>query len=59
MIPTLTAPAQWRQVDLLSDLHLGPDTPGTFARLEKHLAQTPADAVLLLGDVFEVWVGDD
>ncbi|HEY9109986.1 MAG TPA: UDP-2,3-diacylglucosamine diphosphatase [Roseateles sp.] len=59
MIHTLTAPAQWRQVDLLSDLHLGPDTPGTLARLERHLARTPADAVLLLGDIFEVWVGDD
>ncbi|WP_457447341.1 UDP-2,3-diacylglucosamine diphosphatase [Roseateles sp. P5_E4] len=59
MIHTLTAPAQWRQIDLLSDLHLGPDTPGTLARLEQHLAQTPAQAVLLLGDIFEVWVGDD
>ncbi|MCY4747263.1 UDP-2,3-diacylglucosamine diphosphatase [Pelomonas sp. UHG3] len=53
------APAQWQQVDLLSDLHLGPDTPGTLARLEAHLARTTADAVLLLGDIFEVWVGDD
>ncbi|MEO6280119.1 UDP-2,3-diacylglucosamine diphosphatase [Roseateles sp.] len=59
MIHTLTAPVQWRQVDLLSDLHLGPDTPGTLARLEQHLAETPAQAVLLLGDIFEVWVGDD
>ena len=59
MIHTLTAPVRWQQVDLLSDLHLGPDTPGTLARLERHLAETPADAVLLLGDIFEVWVGDD
>ena len=59
MIHTLTAPAQWQQVDLLSDLHLGPDTPGTLARLQQHLAHTPAQAVLLLGDIFEVWVGDD
>lgn len=59
MIHTLTAPVQWRQVDLLSDLHLGPDTPGTLARLESHLARTSADAVVLLGDIFEVWVGDD
>lgn len=59
MIHTLTAPAQWQQVDLLSDLHLGPDTPGTLARLERYVAETPADAVLLLGDIFEVWVGDD
>jgi UDP-2,3-diacylglucosamine hydrolase len=59
LIHTLTAPAHWQQVDLLSDLHLGPDTPGTLARLERHLAETPAQAVLLLGDIFEVWVGDD
>lgn len=59
MIHTLTAPAHWRQVDLLSDLHLGPDTPGTVTRLERHLGETPAQAVLLLGDIFEVWVGDD
>ncbi|MCE4553595.1 UDP-2,3-diacylglucosamine diphosphatase [Pelomonas cellulosilytica] len=59
MIHTLTAPAHWQQVDLLSDLHLGPDTPRTLARLDRHLAETPAQAVLLLGDIFEVWVGDD
>lgn len=59
MIHTLTAPGAWQQIDLLSDLHLGPDTPGTLARLEAHLAETPAQAVLLLGDIFEVWVGDD
>lgn len=59
MIYTLAAPASWEQIDLLSDLHLGPDTPGTLARLERHLAETPARAVLMLGDIFEVWVGDD
>lgn len=59
MIPTLAAPADWVYIDLLSDLHLGPGTPGTLARLGRHLAETPAQAVLLLGDIFEVWVGDD
>jgi len=59
LIPRLAAPAHWEHIDLLSDLHLGPATPGTLARLEHHLAQTPAQAVLLLGDIFEVWVGDD
>lgn len=59
MIHALTAPASWEQVDLLSDLHLGPDTPATLERLARHLAETPAQAVLLLGDIFEVWVGDD
>lgn len=59
MISTLAAPADWVHIDLLSDLHLGPATPGTLARLARHLAETPAQAVLLLGDIFEVWVGDD
>lgn len=59
MIHTFAAPGRWQQVDLLSDLHLGPDTPATLARLRRHLADTPAQAVLLLGDIFEVWVGDD
>lgn len=59
MIPTLAAPADWVHIDLLSDLHLGPGTPGTLARLARHLDDTPAQAVLLLGDIFEVWVGDD
>ncbi len=59
VISTLTAPPVWQQIDLLSDLHLGPDTPATLARLARHLAETPAQAVFLLGDIFEVWVGDD
>lgn len=59
MIPVLAAPAHWVHIDLLSDLHLGPGTPATLARLARHLAKTPAQAVFLLGDIFEVWVGDD
>lgn len=31
----------------------------TLAALQAHLRSTPADAVVLLGDIFEVWVGDD
>jgi UDP-2,3-diacylglucosamine hydrolase len=59
LIPILQAQAHWQQIDLLSDLHLGPDTPQTVARLATHLAETPAQAVIFLGDIFEVWVGDD
>lgn len=49
----------WRCVDLLSDQHLQASEPGTFACWRDFLARSPADAVFLLGDVFEVWVGDD
>ncbi|MDN3922029.1 UDP-2,3-diacylglucosamine diphosphatase [Roseateles violae] len=55
----LRAPADWRRIDLLSDLHLSPDTPATFEALARHLGETAAEAVFLLGDIFEVWVGDD
>jgi UDP-2,3-diacylglucosamine hydrolase len=52
-------PAHWQAVDLVSDLHLGATTPRTTAAVLHHLAHTDADAVLMLGDVFEVWIGDD
>ena len=56
---TLEAPAHWQAVDLISDLHLQASEPGTFEAWCAHMLSTTADAVLLLGDVFEVWVGDD
>lgn len=56
---TFNAPASWQAVDLISDLHLQASEPATFEAWRAHMAATTADAVLLLGDVFEVWVGDD
>ena len=53
------APAGWRTIDFLSDLHLSEATPRTFEALARHLRGTGADAVFILGDLFEVWVGDD
>jgi UDP-2,3-diacylglucosamine hydrolase len=52
-------PASWQRIDLISDLHLAPDTPLTVAAWERYLLTTPADAVIMLGDLFETWVGDD
>jgi len=49
----------WRQVDFVSDLHLHAGDPATLAAWGRYLAQTPADAVFILGDLFEVWPGDD
>jgi UDP-2,3-diacylglucosamine hydrolase len=48
-----------RAVDFISDLHLSEGLPATFAAWELYLARTSADAVFILGDLFEVWVGDD
>jgi UDP-2,3-diacylglucosamine hydrolase len=56
---TVAAPAAWRTVDFISDLHLQAEDPATVAAFAAYLRQTPADAVFLLGDIFEVWIGDD
>lgn len=55
----LVAPADWTAVDLISDLHLSVQTPRTFEAWATHLRSTPASAVIILGDLFEVWIGDD
>jgi UDP-2,3-diacylglucosamine hydrolase len=55
----LEAAPQWRAIDFISDLHLASDTPRTFEAFTEFLRCTAADAVLILGDLFEVWVGDD
>ncbi len=57
--PLLEAPAHWRAVDFISDLHLQAAEPATAAAWKRYMAQTPADAIVILGDLFEVWVGDD
>ncbi|RUP27577.1 MAG: UDP-2,3-diacylglucosamine diphosphatase [Curvibacter sp.] len=58
-IAELEAAANWRTVDFISDLHLHEAEPATFEAWRQHLQHTEADAVFLLGDIFEVWVGDD
>ena len=55
----LQAPAPWQAVDLISDLHLQASEPQTFDAWRCFMAGTRADAVLILGDLFEVWIGDD
>ena len=55
----ICAPPAWVQIDFLSDLHLSQDTPATFDAFAAHLRYTSAQAVFMLGDIFEVWVGDD
>ncbi len=55
----LQAPAHWRVVDFISDLHLQASEPQTVQAWRDYLTGCPADAVFMLGDIFEVWVGDD
>lgn len=55
----IQAAAGWRAIDFISDLHLTESMPRTFEAWAAHMVHTDADAVVLLGDVFEVWVGDE
>ena len=55
----LKVPGHWRTLDFISDIHLEAQSPQTHAAWATYLATTPADAVFILGDLFEVWVGDD
>ncbi len=55
----LPAPPHWRTLDFISDLHLQASEPATLAAWRQYLQATPADALFILGDLFEVWVGDD
>ena len=57
--PEFHADARWQRIDFISDLHLSADTPRTYEAWASYLRDTPADAVFILGDLFEVWVGDD
>lgn len=53
------AAPHWRGIELLSDLHLGEHTPATACALAGHLAASDADLIVLMGDLFEVWIGDE
>ncbi|MBU1441170.1 MAG: UDP-2,3-diacylglucosamine diphosphatase, partial [Gammaproteobacteria bacterium] len=55
----IVAPEAWRTVDLLSDLHLQASEPATVDVWQAYMESTPAEAVFILGDLFEVWPGDD
>ncbi len=55
----LLAPPGWRTADFISDLHLQASDAATFDTWRRYMQSTTADAVFILGDLFEVWVGDD
>ncbi len=59
MAPVLQAPASWRTLDFLSDVHLHASEAATFHGWQRYMASTPCDALFILGDLFEVWAGDD
>ena len=53
------APPHWRAIEMLSDVHLQPEAPRTFDAWRTQMLRSDADAVFILGDLFEAWVGDD
>ena len=57
-LPAIDA-AAWHCIDFISDLHLCEQQPHTFEAWRQYLHTTPAQALFILGDLFEVWVGDD
>jgi UDP-2,3-diacylglucosamine hydrolase len=57
--PVVNAPSCWRTIDLMADLHLQDSDVATFTAWQHYMASTQADALFILGDLFEVWVGDD
>ncbi|MBC5768255.1 UDP-2,3-diacylglucosamine diphosphatase [Ramlibacter albus] len=57
--PELHAPDAWRSLDFISDLHLQAAQPATFEAWRRFMVACDADALFILGDLFEAWVGDD
>ena len=55
----IIAPVHWKCIDFISDLHLQADDTATFQGWSQYMRTSPADALFILGDLFEVWVGDD
>jgi UDP-2,3-diacylglucosamine hydrolase len=55
----LCADASWQAIDFISDLHLCEALPRTFEAWAAHMRHTPAQAIFILGDLFEFWHGDD
>jgi UDP-2,3-diacylglucosamine hydrolase len=53
------APPNWQVIELLSDVHLQPEAPRTFDAWRTQMLGGDADALFILGDLFEAWVGDD
>jgi UDP-2,3-diacylglucosamine hydrolase len=58
-IAELQAPPTWRTVEFISDLHLQAEEPQNFDAWRTYMGSSAADAIFILGDLFEVWVGDD
>ena len=59
LLDAVQAPGHWCTVDFISDLHLQASEPATFDAWRTYMQHASCDALFILGDLFEVWVGDD
>lgn len=53
------APERWQAIDFISDLHLSAALPRTVEAWAAYMHGTVADAVVILGDLFDFWPGSD
>ncbi len=53
------AAPEWERVEFISDLHLRPEDPSTASAWLHYLEHGRFDALFILGDLFELWFGDD
>lgn len=59
LVQRIDVPAHWRRIDFVSDLHLHAADGATVEAWHQYLAGHGADALFILGDLFEAWIGDD
>ena len=52
-------PSHWHHLTFWSDVHLHAEAPDTHRAWARALSALSTDALFILGDLFEVWVGDD
>lgn len=57
--PVLKLPSAWSRLEFISDIHLHEEDEAIFQAWRCYLLQSTASAIFILGDFFEVWVGDD
>ena len=50
---------EWSCIDFISDIHLSAQSHDLMRGLETYLKRTEAHAVFILGDLLELWIGDD
>ena len=49
----------WSHIQFISDVHLQRSEDATYQAWSRYMQNVQADALFILGDLFEVWVGDD